>query len=300
VIRTRPIALTVAMALAALGAACGSSTTASSSSSSQTTAAAHGPVDVLYAGSLVNLMERDLGPKFTAATGYQFSGFGAGSAQVANQIKGGVRQGDVFISASPQVNATLEGAGNGNWVSWYASFAKGNLVLGYNPNSRFAAQLRTEPWYQVIGRPGFQLGRTDPVLDPKGQLTVQALTQAADVYHDSALLGLTKTTAGVFPEETLVGRLQAGQLDAGFFYSNEAREAGIPTVTLGAIHLAATYTVTVLNRAPHASGAVAFVNYLLGSKGQGILTPHGLILIKPPQLAGSGVPASLRPVLSAS
>jgi molybdate/tungstate transport system substrate-binding protein len=300
VIRTRPIAFTAAMALAALGAACGSSTTSSSSSSSQTTAAARGPVDVLYAGSLVNLMERDLGPKFTAASGYQYSGFGAGSSQVANQIKGGVRQGDVFISASPSVNTTLQGPANGNWGSWYASFAKGTLVLGYNPKSRFANDLKTKSWYQVITQPGILVGKTDPVLDPKGQLTVQALNQAATTYNEPALASIAKSTDNVFPEETLVGRLQAGQLDAGFFYSNEAREAGIPTVSLGAIQLSATYTVTVLNRAPHEAGGVAFVNYLLGSKGQGILTSHGLILIKPPQQAGSGVPASLRSVLSGS
>src|SRR5207302_1330629 len=99
---------------------------------------------------------------------------------------------------------------------------------------------------------GFLLGRTDPVLDPKGQLTMQALIQAATFSNDPGL-GISKTTAGVFPEETLVGRLQAGQLDAGFFYTNEAREAGIPAVTLGAIQLAATYTVTVLDNAPHSS-----------------------------------------------
>jgi molybdate/tungstate transport system substrate-binding protein len=245
-------------------------------------------------------MERDLGPKFTSATGYQFSGYGAGSAQVANQIKGGVRQGDVFISASPQVNATLEGPANSNWLSWYASFAKASLVIGYNPQSRFSSQLRTQPWYQVITQPGFLLGRTDPALDPKGQLTVQALTQAATTYNDPALLSLTKTTGGVFPEETLVGRLQAGQLDAGFFYTNEAKEAGIPTVTLGAVQLAATYTVTVLNKAPHSPGATAFLNDLLGGKGQSIIAAHGLTLIKPPQQSGSGVPSSLHPVLPAS
>jgi molybdate/tungstate transport system substrate-binding protein len=299
VIRRWSVVVAVALALTGLSAACGSSTT-SSSSSSQTTAPNRGPVDVLYAGSLVNLMERDLGPKFTAATGYQYSGFGAGSSQVANQIKGGVRQGDVFISASPSVNTTLQGPANGNWVNWYASFAKGTLVLGYNPNSRFAKDLRTKPWYQVITEPGILVGKTDPVLDPKGQLTVQALNQAAAMYNEPALAAMAHGTDGVFPEETLVGRLQAGQLDAGFFYSNEAKEAGIPTVSLGAIQLAATYTVTVLNRAPHTSGGVAFVNYLLGSKGQSILTSHGLTLIRPPQQAGSGVPASLRPVLSAS
>jgi molybdate/tungstate transport system substrate-binding protein len=255
-------------------------------------------VNVLYAGSLVNLMERDLGPKFTSVTGYQFSGFGGGSAQVANQIKGGVRQGDVFISASPQVNSTLDSPANGNWLSWYASFAKGSLVIGYNPHSRFAADLRSKPWDQVITEPGLLLGRTDPVLDPKGQLTVEALTQAATAHNDPALVNITKTTAGVFPEETLVGRLQAGQLDAGFFYANEAKEAGIPTVTLGAIQLAATYTVTALNKAPHASGATAFVTYLLGRKGQAVLTAHGLTLIKPPQQFGSRVPPSLSSVLA--
>jgi molybdate/tungstate transport system substrate-binding protein len=211
-----------------------------------------------------------------------------------------VRQGDVFITASPQVNSTLEGAANGNWVSWYAGFAKGSLVIGYNPSSRFAARLRSQPWYRVITQPGFRLGRTDPVLDPKGQLTVQALTQAAGAYHDPSLLSATRTTAGVFPEETLVGRLQAGQLDAGFIYGNEAREAGIPTVSLGAIQLAATYTVTVLDRAPHASGAAAFVGYLLGRKGQAIVAAHGLTVIKPSQEVGMGAPASVRPVLSAS
>ena len=279
----RTLGVVALMAAMAAVAGCGASATSSSTSSS-TTPLARGPVDVLYAGSLVNLMEHDLGPRFSSATGYQFSGYGAGSAQVANQIKGGVRQGDVFISASPQI----ERAACHRHV---ASFAKGSLVIGYNPKSRFAAQLRSQPWYHVITQPGFLLGRTDPVLDPKGQLTAQALTQVATTYHEPALLSITSATAGVFPEETLVGRLQTGQLDAGFFYANEAREAGTPTVDLGAVQLAATYTVTVLERAPHVAGATAFVNYLLGSRGQGILAAHGLSVIEPPQLSGGGAPS---------
>jgi molybdate/tungstate transport system substrate-binding protein len=290
--------IAASLALAALLAACGSSSSASSSST--TKPPNRGPVDVLYAGSLVNLMEHDLGPKFSAATGYQYSGFGAGSSQVANEIKGGVRQGDVFISASPSVNTTLQGPANGSWVSWYASFAKGTLVLGYNPNSRFANDLKTRPWYQVLTQPGILVGKTDPVLDPKGQLTVQALNQAAAMDNEPALAAMAHSTDNVFPEETLVGRLQAGQLDAGFFYSNEAKEAGIPTVSLGAVQLSATYTVTVLNRAPHQAGGVAFVNYLLGSKGRAILTAHGLILVSPPQRSGTGVPTSLSSVVPSS
>jgi hypothetical protein len=40
-------------------------------------------------------------------------------------------------------------------VSWHATFATSTLVLGYHPKSRFAQELRTKPWYQVVGWPGF-------------------------------------------------------------------------------------------------------------------------------------------------
>jgi molybdate/tungstate transport system substrate-binding protein len=94
-------------------------------------------------------------------------------------IKGKVRQGDVFVSASPTVNAELEGAANGSWVSWYATFASAPLVIGYNPKSKFASDLTSKPWYQVITEPGFLIGRTDQATDPKGKLTAMALASAA-------------------------------------------------------------------------------------------------------------------------
>ncbi|HTZ88618.1 MAG TPA: hypothetical protein VMB05_18295, partial [Solirubrobacteraceae bacterium] len=61
---------------------------------------ASGTVSTLFAGSLLNYMEHNFGPSFTKATGTGYKGFGGGSTEVANQIKGGVRQGDVFISAA--------------------------------------------------------------------------------------------------------------------------------------------------------------------------------------------------------
>ena len=48
---------------------------------------------MLFAGSLVNYMEHDLGPAFQKATGYGFQGFGGGSTELAIEIKGGVRPG---------------------------------------------------------------------------------------------------------------------------------------------------------------------------------------------------------------
>jgi len=247
----------------------------------------HGPVDVLYAGSLVGMMEQGIGPAFDAETGYTFNGFSAGSTALASAIKGQTQVGDVFVSASPKADESLQGSSNGNWVSWYAAFATSPLVIGYNPKSPFAAQLMSKPWYQVVTQPGFILGRTDPATDPKGALAVQALTMAASQFSDPALSAISTQTSGIYAEQSLVGLLQAGQLDAGFFYAAEASAAGIPTVPLSGIDLSAQYTVTVLNRAPDSKAALAFVKFLLSPLGQSILKHDGLSVATRPQVIGT-------------
>ncbi len=304
-------ALVVAV-VAPLAAACGSSSKRSAPPTTPATtvpgptattiARGSGPVNVLYAGSLVNLMEKQIGPAFQTATGYNVVGFSGGSDALATQIKGKIHAGDVFISASPTVTKSLAGAAGGNWVSWYATFATSGLVLGYNPSSKFASDLKAKPWYQGITEPGILVGRTDPTTDPKGKLAVEALQQAAATNHLPALATAATSTANVFPEETLVGRLQAGQLDAGFFYTSEAKAAGIPTVPLTGTDLKATYTVTVLNNAPDPAGAAAFVEYLLGSTGQSTLSGDGFTLTSPPTIGGtaSDVPSGIQQLIASA
>ncbi len=289
------------VAVAGLMAGCGSSAKKASPATTNPSATlkASGPVDVLYAASLQDLMNKTIAPAFQTASGATFSGFPAGSTELASQIKGKVRAADVFLSAAPDANTTLQGAANGDWVSWYSSLARAPLVLGYNPNSHFAADLKSKPWYQVIDEPGFRVGRTDPANDPKGKLTVQAIQQAESTQHASGLAAVLSSSSNVFPEESLVGELQSGQLDAGFFYANEAKAAGIPTVSLAPVNLSAHYTVTVVNRAPHQQAAVAFVSYLYSPAGQTILRNAGLTLASPPVVTGptSAVPAALQPAL---
>lgn len=267
------------------------------SGSTSTSATGSGAVNVLYAGSLVDLMEKQVGPGYEKSTGFGFAGFAGGSTDLAADIKGKTRKADVFVSASPAADTVLQGSSNGNWVRWYATFARAPLVLGYNPKSAFASQLRTKPWYDVVTESGFRLGKTDPATDPKGALADQALTDTAKAENLPALATLAKSQSGVYPEETLVGRLQAGQLDAGFFYSAEATAANIKTVPLTGTHLAATYTATVVNGAPNEQGAEAFVKYLLGPAGRAVLKQDGFELVSPATVTGSGVPSSLSSVL---
>jgi molybdate transport system substrate-binding protein len=255
------------------------------------TAFAGGTVNVLYAGSLVNLMEHGVGPAFDKTTGDRFQGYAGGSNKVANEIKGKLRRGDVFVSANPKVNAGLEGAANGDWVNWYVAFAHSPLVIGYNASSKFAAELKTKPWQEVLMEPGIRIGRTDPKLDPKGRLTVELMQRAQAFYKSPGLeqrvLGAPENPAQVLPEETLIGRLQSGQVDVGFFYSTETADAKIPTVQLPtAIAPKAVYTVTILRGAPNPAGADRFVAFLLGGAGRKLLKQHGLAVQKL-ELSGS-------------
>jgi molybdate/tungstate transport system substrate-binding protein len=265
-----------------------------------------GTVSVMYAGSLVNLMEHGIGPEFDKSGGGLFQGFAGGSNGLANQIKGHLRQADVFISANPDVNKDLMGNGNGGWVTWYVTFAQSPLVIGYSPSSRFAAALQSKPWYEVLQEPGIRIGRTDPKLDPKGKLTLDLLDKAAKLTNTPDLsqkvLGAAENPAQVFPEETLVGRLQSGQLDVGFFYSTETADLKIPAITLPPeTALSAHYTATVLHGAGNPAGGAHFLSFLLGPQGRRIMHEHGLDVVKP-ALSGDAadVPAALRPVVTAT
>ena len=249
-------------------------------------ASAAGTVNVLYAGSLVNVMERSVGPAFAKASGEQFHGYAGGSNKVANEIRGGLRRGDIFISASPKVDDNLMGAANGDWVRWYILFAESPLVIGYNTSSRFAADFKTKPWYEVLLEPGIKIGRTDPKLDPKGAFTVELMQRAEQFYHQPGLaqrvLGAPDNPAQVLPEEVLVGRFQSGELDAAFFYSTEAADTKMTTVKAPSeIEPKARYTLSILNNSPNPAGAERFVLFLLGSEGQALLQKHGLDSVKP-------------------
>lgn len=286
---------------------------------------AGGTVSVLYAGSLVNFMEQDAGPAFQRASGIAFQGQAAGSVALANAIRDHTKSGDVFISADPDVNRTLMS----EWLSWYVTFARTSLVVGYSPRSRFAADFEearngARPWYEILRQPGIRLGRTDPNLDPKGYRTLFLFQLAETYYHQPGLkelvLGPDDNPQQVFPEETLETRLESGAVDAGFFYLNEAIEKRLPYLALpdelnqsqpelASQYAAATftnnrgqtfkgapivYTAAPLRQDRNAKGALAFVEFLLADAGRQVAARHGLLAA--PVLYGgdrAAIPASI-------
>lgn len=281
-------------------AACGG---ASANRPTPTPKADNGTATVLYAASLEALMTNDVGPAFQNVSGDTFQGQGANSGTIASGIASKTMTGDVFISAAASANAPLQGAAGGNVVTWYVTFASTKLLIAYNPNSQFAQDFKTKPWYQVLQQPGIKVGRTDPTTDPKGKLTVAALQAAQSAYSLPAnFASSVESAAQVFPEAALVGDLQSGQLDAGFFYSVEASAAGInTTVTLGQAEQTAPYTITLLNNALNKRAGTDFIAFLLGKDGVQKMKAVGLTIL-PYQVTGtrSDIPKKVESLLPKS
>jgi molybdate/tungstate transport system substrate-binding protein len=290
--------LLLAVCVLALAAAAGPSGSAAATS-------AEGSVSLLYAGSLVDVMTNQIIPSFQSAGGGTVNGLPAGSTELASEVKNGLQRADVFVSASPKVNGSLMGTANGAWVSWYGEFASAPLVIAYNPKSKYAADFKKEPWYKVLGEHGIRIGRTDPKLDPKGKLTIEFMNAFQKVGHRPGiakrLIGSAENQAQIFPEQSLLGRLDAGQLDVGFFYSIEAVAAKLPYVApaLGA-HYGARYTVTIPRGGANPVAALDFVDYLLGPAGTRILKQDGFKLLNG-EVGGDrrAAPASVRALLGA-
>ncbi len=290
--------------------------------------AATADVVVAYAGSLVTLMERSLGPAFSAASGDAFEGRAKGSTALANLIAGGLLSPDVFVSADAASAKSLLG-GAKPAARWYATWASTRVEIAYSPKSTFAADFDAAAkgklaWYELLQRPGVRIARTDPAQDPKGY-RVLLVMQLAERYYNvpnlsRTILGDPENPEQVLPEESALARLDAGEIDGLWAYSTESVGRGLPAIALppeidlgdparAAIYATASVTVggrthagspsvyafTIPTAAPNPAGAVAFGRYLLSDAGRELERKAGLTPLVP-AFAGdpAAVPAELR------
>ena len=270
-----------------------------------------GKVFVMYAGSLVKIFEDVIGPAFQNKTGYTFVGEGKGSVQVANMIKDGFRNPDVFVSAG--ANPILKLMGNKpSLAEWLLEFGSAEIVISYTTNSPYYDYFEKSrkgelPWYEVLSKQGLKFGRTDPELDPKGYYAIMTANLANLYYSDSSIkeriLGEDRNPKQIFPEEVLKTILESGQLDAVFSYKHEAVSRGLPYITLpkeinlgdpsfSAFYKKANYTsesgqntiygepiyfsITIPKTAKNIYSAVSFVEFILSKNGSQILENQGI------------------------
>ncbi len=237
------------------------------------------PVSVLYAGSLVTQME---GPIRAAMRldGIDLQGEPGGSKALAHLIASGLRTPDVFISVDPSLVSGL-----GNRVVSATTFASTQLGIGWTDQSRDAALFARvaagkSSLLAALATPGLRIGRTDPRIDPKGGYTIEGMQLLAGDSGERGLLGTDENPAQTFPEETLLARLETGEIDVGFFYRTEAVAKGLHFLPLpGKADLAEkiTYTLAILRNAPHPHAAQAFAVFIIHGPGRAILEHAGLV-----------------------
>jgi molybdate/tungstate transport system substrate-binding protein len=271
-------------------------------------------VNVLYAGSLISVMETKIGPTFSNL-GYDYRGEGHGSIQNTNTVIDGQRFPDVFISVSANpINMLINN--KPSLAKWYVGFASDEMVIAYNPKSSFAtdfekAKTGVMPWYQVLAKPGIRFLRSDPLLDPKGCYIVIATKLAGILYHNSSLsssiLNGERNGNQLRPEEILLTLLEQGEVDAIPAYKHEAIERGFPFISLppqinlgdpafanyykqasctqqnGSLTYGKpiVFDITIPNTVKNNAGAIQFVKFMLSKTGYTILQSDGFKTITP-------------------
>lgn len=213
-------------------------------------------------------------------------------------------------------------------VEWYAEFARNRMVIAYTGRSRFASEVDSDNWWRIVQRPGVQVGRSDPNLDPNGYRTLLTMQLAERFYNQPGLYDRLLAAAparNVRPKEAdLVGLLQAGEMDYIWSYESLATAAGLeylqlpPEIDLGspgdsAIYASVevrvrgkspgdsitfrgqpiVYALSIPIEAPHPELAERFVAFLLSPEGKRVLRAGKLDALDEPLLVGSGVPAAV-------
>ena len=219
-------------------------------------------------------------------------------------------------------------------TTWYADFARNRMVLAFTDKSKFASEVDSANWPKILERPGVQLGRANPDLDPNGYRTLLTLQLAERYYEQPGLydrLMKLSPARNVRPKEAdLVGLLQAGEFDYIWSYESLAQATGLRYITLpaaidlgtpadSAVYATATvkvagktpndtltisgqpivYALSIPKAAPHPAAAERFVAFLLSPDGRRLMHAHNLDALGAPIIIGNGEPAAVRAAVSA-
>jgi len=254
-----------------------------------------------------------------------------GSLDIARKLTELHQIPDVVVLADYDVFPTLLMPAQ---TTWYADFARNRMVLAFTDKSKFASEVDSANWPKILERPGVQLGRANPNLDPNGYRTLLTLQLAERYYEQPGLydrLMKLSPARNVRPKEAdLVGLLQAGEFDYIWSYESLAQATKLRYITLPAaidlgtpadtaVYAKATvkvagktpndtltisgqpivYALSIPTAAPHPDVAERFVAFLLSPEGRRLMHANKLDALGAPVIIGHGEPASVRAAVSA-
>ncbi len=217
-----------------------------------------------------------------------------------------------FEKMYPKVDVVRESGGSTNLIpnfaSWNIRFASNQMVLCYTEKSRFAGEISSDNWADILLKKGVVWGHSDPNLDPCGYRSLMVLQLAEKFYGKPGLykaLLANRPSKNVRPKASeLISLLQSGDMDYAWEYLSVAVQHGLKYITLDK-HLnlgdysmtpyyksakvrvtgkkpgtfidrvgkSITYGITRIDKAPNSEAADAFLAYLFAPDG-------GLMILK--------------------
>jgi molybdate/tungstate transport system substrate-binding protein len=195
------------------------------------------------------------------------------------------------------------------YASWSIRFATNEIVIAFLDKSKYAKDINSDNWMDVLQRKDVIYSRSDPDSDPCGYRTIFTFMLAEKYYKKP---GLTEKMSSkdrdyIRPKEVdLVALLESNAIDYMFQYKSVAIQHGLKYIELPKeINLSDSskndiyssvstdvagnmpgtkmkvtgdyinYSITILNDAPQKEEAVNFVDFLLSSEGMEILKKSG-------------------------
>ncbi|ACX51787.1 extracellular solute-binding protein family 1 [Ammonifex degensii KC4] len=279
-----------------------------------------GKVIIFHAGSLTEPLKK-MAEEFEAKhPGVKIELEASGSRAAAKKITELHKPCDILASADYEV---IEELLRPNYIDNNILFARNELVIAYTSKSKYASEINSSNWYQILLRPGVNYGRSDENADPCGYRTLMCWQLAAKYYRDPGLyekLNRGCPLRNIRPKAVeLLAMLESGALDYAFEYKSVAEQHKLryvtlpPQINLGDIKYAdfykqatvqvkgsepgktvtykgtpIVYGVTLLKDAPNKEAAVAFLKYMLAKDGGlRILQEMGQPVLDPPLYLGT-------------
>jgi molybdate/tungstate transport system substrate-binding protein len=184
---------------------------------------------IFHAGSL-SVPFRDISKAFNELhPNVTIKAEAAGSRTCARKISDLKKQCDIMASADYKVIANLLMP---EYTDFNIQFATNEMAIAYTEKSRFAEQISTANWHEIMLKENVAFGRADPDLDPCGYRTVMAFQLAQKHYNIPGLAEkLTAKDKYIRPKETdLLALLEAGEIDYVFIYRSVASQHGLKTL----------------------------------------------------------------------
>ncbi|ADD09212.1 tungstate ABC transporter substrate-binding protein WtpA [Candidatus Aciduliprofundum boonei] len=212
-----------------------------------------GSIKVLAAGSL-SVPLKELANKFQEKYGVKVYIETAGSIDTVKKVSElGIKADVVAVADYNAISSYLMP----NYTNWYIKFARNELVIAYTNNSRFAKEINSTNWMNILTRKDVRIGFSSPNDDPCGYRAVIMFYLAQLKYKngifDNLILNhtgikidngtiivpndseLLTTTGKIFIKQKsvdLLADLQAGDIDYAIEYLSVAKQHHINYIRL--------------------------------------------------------------------